>query len=356
MASYRKRQSGRWRAQIRRKRYRPQTRTFRTKALAEAWVRSIEFEMDQGCFLPQNEVARTTLGELLEPYRREVTAHKKGRVDESYRIGRLMRHHLSERYIGSLRGVDITLYRDELLMHVTADTLRRELSILSQVFEVSRKEWGIFVHNPVRDIRLPSKNRPRDRRLNRSEVAAEDEQTRLFDACRRCRNPYLLPLVRLALDTAMRQGELLNLRWEHIDFKRRTAFLPDTKHGESRMVPLSGTAIAVLSALPRSITGGVFPSYSINAVEKAFVRARRHAGIHDLRFHDPRHEATTRFFELGLNIMEVAAITGHKDIRMLTRYTHFRAEDIAVQLAELDTSLPTDPSQLLNISGHFRDV
>lgn len=333
MASYRKRQSGHWQAQIRRRGYRSQTRTFRTKAAAEAWVRSIEIEMDQGCFLPQNEAARTTLGELLERYRREVTIYKKGRVDESHRIGRLKRHDLAQRYIGSIRGVDIALYRDRRLKHVTGDTLRRELSILSQVFEVSRKEWGIFVHNPVRDIRLPPKNRPRDRRLNRSELAVEDEQTRLFDACRRCRNPYLFPLVRLALETAMRQGELLTLRWEHVDLKRRTAFLPDTKNGDSRTVPLSGSAISILSALPRSITGDVFPGYTRNAVKKAFVRARQRADIQDLRFHDLRHEATTRFFEMGLNIMEVAAITGHKDIRMLSRYTHLRAEDLAQKLA-----------------------
>ncbi len=175
MASYRKRQSGRWQAQIRRKGYRSQTRTFRTKAAAEAWVRSIEIEMDQGRFVPQNDAARTTLGELLERYRREVTLYKKGHIDESHRIRRLKRHDLAQRYIGSIRGVDIALYRDRRLKHVTGDTLRRELSILSQVFEVSRKEWGIFVHNPVRDIRLPVKNRPRDRRLKRAELAAEDE-------------------------------------------------------------------------------------------------------------------------------------------------------------------------------------
>ncbi len=131
----------------------------------------------------------------------------------------------------------------------------------------------------------------------------------------------------------MRQGELLKLRWEHIDLKRRTAFLPDTKNGDSRLVPLSGTAISVVSTLPRSITGDVFPGYTRNAVKKAFARARDRAGIEDLRFHDLRHEATTRFFEMGLNIMEVAAITGHKDIRMLSRYTHLRAEDIALKLA-----------------------
>jgi len=335
MASYRKRKSNRWQAQIRRKGYRPQTRTFRTKAAAEAWVRSIENQMDQGCFLPQNEAVRTTLGELLERYRREVTVHKRGHVDESHRIGRLKRHRLAGRYIGSIRGVDIALYRDERLQWVTGDTLRRELSILSQVFELSRMEWGIFVHNPIRDIRLPPKNRPRDRRLDRSAVATEDEQTRLFCACRRCRNPYLLPLVRLALETAMRQGELLKLRWEHVDLKRRTAFLPDTKNGDSRTVPLSARAVSILTTLPRSITGDVFPGYTRNAVKKAFVRARERAGIDDLRFHDLRHEATTRLFELGLNIMEVAAITGHKDIRMLSRYTHLRAEDLAEKLAQL---------------------
>ena len=150
---------------------------------------------------------------------------------------------------------------------------------------------------------------------------------------RRCRNTYLLPLVRLALETAMRQGELLNLRWEHIDLKRCTALLPDTKNGESRTVPLSGPAVSILNALPRSIMGDVFASYTRNAVKKAFDRARQSACLRDLRFHDLRHEATTRFFEMGLNVMEVAAITGHKDIRMLSRYTHLRAEDIALKLA-----------------------
>ena len=335
MASYRKRPSGRWQAQIRSKGYRSQTQTFKTKAAAEVWVRSIEIEMDYGYFQLQNEATRTTLGELLERYRREVTPLKKGHVDERHRIDQLKRHHLAERYISSIRGVDIALYRDERLKKVTGDTLRRELSILSQVFEVSRKEWGIFVHNPVRDIRLPPKNRPRDRRLQRSNVATEDEQTRLFDACRQCRNPFLLPLVQLALETAMRQGELLKLRWQHVDLKRRTAYLPDTKNGEARTVPLSVTAVSVLSDLPRSRTGDVFPNCTRNAVKKAFVRARERAGIQDLRFHDLRHEATTRLFELGLNVMEVAAITGHKDIRMLSRYTHLRAEDLAQKLARL---------------------
>ena len=158
------------------------------------------------------------------------------------------------------------------------------------------------------------------------------EEARLLEACQQARNPWLLPIVQLALETAMRQGELIRLRWEHIDLNRRTAHLPDTKNGESRTVPLSTTAVRVLRALPRSLHGQVFPGVTTEAIKRAYIRAVRRAGIEDLRFHDLRHEATTRLFEKGLNIMEVASITGHKDLRMLRRYTHLKAEDLAIKL------------------------
>ena len=198
--------------------------------------------------------------------------------------------------------------------------------LLGHVFEVARKEWGIQVHNPVRDIKLPANGRPRDRRLQAG------EEPRLLVACQEARNPWLLPIVQLALETAMRQGELIRLRWEHIDLSRRTAHLPDTKNGEARTVPLSTTAIRVLRALPRSLHGQVFPGITTEAIKRAYIRAVRRAGIENLRFHDLRHEATTRMFEKGLNIMEVATITGHKDLRMLRRYTHLKAEDLARKL------------------------
>jgi integrase len=147
----------------------------------------------------------------------------------------------------------------------------------------------------------------------------ESEETRLLKACRKARNPFLLPVVQLALETAMRQDELVSLRWENIDLSRRIARLPDTKNGESRTVPLSTTSIKVLRELPRSIHGQVFPGLTTEAVKRAYIRATRSASIENLRFHDLRHEATTRLFEKGLNIMEVASITGHKDLRMLRR-------------------------------------
>ena len=130
----------------------------------------------------------------------------------------------------------------------------------------------------------------------------------------------------------MRQGEIVHLRWEHIDLTRRTAHLPDTKNGEPRTVPLSRAAIETLRALPRSLHGDVFPGLTTEAIKRSFSRATRRAQIVDFRFHDLRHEATTRLFERGLNIMEVSSVTGHKDLRMLRRYTHLRAEDLAQKL------------------------
>nr|WP_241160289.1 MULTISPECIES: site-specific integrase [Acidithiobacillus] len=120
----------------------------------------------------------------------------------------------------------------------------------------------------------------------------------------------------------------MDLRWENIDFSRKTAVFYDTKNGDDRTAPLSSAAVAVLHSLPRDLAGRVFP-ISEPAVEQGWRRARKHAVIEDLHFHDLRHEATSRLFEKGLNPMQVAAITGHKTLQMLKRYTHLRAEDLA---------------------------
>ncbi len=332
MATFRKRGPYQWQAQVRKKGHACQTKTFETRAAAEQWAREIEYEIDRGIFVSRAEAETTTLRELLERYREEVTPLKKGAAPESARIDALLRHTLSARIVASLRGVDIARYRDERLTKVTPATVKRDLVVLSHLFEVTRKEWGIHVHNPVRDIKLPPNSRARDRRLQLDKGGEDSEERRLLNACLEARNPYLLPIVRLALETAMRQGELVGLRWEYVDLARRIAHLPDTKNGEARTVPLSSTAVNVLRALPRGLHGEVFPGLTTEAIKRAFARARRRAEIEDLHFHDLRHEATTRLFERGLNIMEVATITGHKDLRMLRRYTHLKAEELARKL------------------------
>jgi len=127
------------------------------------------------------------------------------------------------------------------------------------------------------------------------------------------------------------QKKSVGLQWSDVDLKKRTAHLPTTKNGEARTVPLSSRSVTVLDALPRNLDGRVFGT-TYEGIHQAFVRACKRAGIDDLRFHDLRHEATSRFFEKGLNPMQVSAVTGHKTLQMLKRYTHLKAEDLAKML------------------------
>ena len=200
MATFRKRGVYQWQAQVRKKGQPLQTKTFETRALAEQWARAIEVEMDKGVFISRAEAESTTLKELLERYLEEITPLKKGAASETNRLRALMRLPMARRYVAGIRGMDIARFRDERLQKVTPSTVKRDLVLLGHVFEVARKEWGLYCHNPVRDIKLPTDNKPRNRRLH------EGEETRLLEACRQARNPWLLPIVQLALETAMRQG------------------------------------------------------------------------------------------------------------------------------------------------------
>jgi len=153
----------------------------------------------------------------------------------------------------------------------------------------------------------------------------------MVDGCERGRSPLLAPIIRFAIETGMRRGEIVNVRWEDIDFETSTLHIPITKNGHSRTIPLTEEAGGILKALP-SADERVFP-VSGNAIRLAWDRLKRRVGIEDLHFHDLRHEAISRFFEMGLSVPEVALISGHRDYRMLFRYTHLRAEDVAKKLA-----------------------
>jgi integrase len=320
-----------------------------TKAEAEREAAIVESEIARGQYQDRREVEATTLGEALDRYEREISSGKKTHDKEKGMITRLRKHDLAHRSIASLRGVDFAGYRDERLAAGLANnSVRLELALLRHLWTIGIKEWGWPVVNPIASIRLPIPAKGRERRLSRDlSPAAEGEEpkteeTRLLEACQASRSKFLEPIVRLALATGMRQGEILGLEWERIDLEKKTAHLPDTKNGTARTVPLSSVAVGVLKGLLpggdadnvtplKAMTGLVFPIGQMGVVH-AFERACKKAGIAGLRFHDLRHEATSRFFERGLGIQEVAAITGHKTLQMLKRYTHLRAEDLAAKL------------------------
>ena len=181
--------------------------------------------------------------------------------------------------------------------------------------------------NPVNKVKMPPSSPARNRRLE------DGEFERLEEAAKQTKNPHIWPIIVFAIETGMRRGEILGLQWEHVDVDRRIAFLPLTKNGSSREVPLSTKAALVLARQrQRNDTPSPFP-VTPNGFRLAWDRLRSRTGLSDLRFHDLRHEAISRFFELGLNIPEVAVISGHKDPRMLFRHTHLRAEELVAKLS-----------------------
>jgi integrase len=338
MAAITKRKSG-YQAEIRRKGFPTVSKVFDSRKDAEAWARLIESEMDRGCFINRTEAEKTTLGDVLTRYKREITPNKKSAESEVLRINKFLRDEIICSYkISALTGKVLAQWRDKRLSEVSGSSVNRELNLISHALNVARKEWGIHSENPVSFIQRPRHNRPRERRLSVNERQALLQEVEV--SARRLNgtfevggthNPWVKPVVLVALETAMRMGELLSLRWGDVDVIKRIAVLHDTKNGERRVVPLSSIAINVLALLPRSIDGRVFP-VSREALKRAFSRACERGGLQDFHFHDLRHEATSSLFERGLNVMEVASITGHKTLHMLRRYTHLKAEDLALKL------------------------
>ncbi len=326
MASITKRATG-YQAEIRRRGFPTVSKMFKTKRDAEAWARAYETEMDRGDYVDRTEAERTTLGELLERYMREVTPHKKSADSETIRVKRLIREEsLCQHKATALTGKLLAEWRDKRLQEVTGSTVSREIDILSHAINTARREWGIHINNPVGLIRRPKHNKSRERRL-----LADEEAKLLHELESKTRNPWIKHVVVFAVETGMRRGEILSLVWGNVDLQKRIARLVDTKNGEGRSVPLTLKATALIGSLPRSIDGRVFATTE-EAVKLAFARAVERARIDDLHFHDLRHEAISRLFEKGLNVMEVASISGHKTLQMLKRYTHLEAEKLITKL------------------------
>ena len=316
-----------WQAKVRKKGFPSQTKVFRTKADAQAWAASVEGEMVRGLWRDRSASESTTLKECIDRYLSEVTTHKKNGHPEELKLQQWLRRPIACRFMSAIRGKDIAdVIKDMEGEGKSKNTIRLHLAVISHLFKVARTEWGMeSITNPVDAVRKPKLPQGRDRRL------VGNEEDRLLSACRADENPDILYIVQFAIETAMRRSEICGLRWENVNLSGRVAMLPDTKNGTVRRVPLSSVALAVLAALPRRLDGLVW-DVKADTVTRAFERVCHRAAIDDLRFHDLRHEATSRLFEKGFNPMEVSAITGHKTLQMLKRYTHLRAEDLAKRM------------------------
>lgn len=247
------------------------------------------------------------------------------------------------------------------MTEVAASTVQKDLAVISHLFTVARREWGIEVSNPISNIKIDVPDNSRSRRLEDGEEAALIEALTPVSGRGQTRSPVMIPLVRLAIETAARQSELLALTWGDVDFdklairirgKARTDGKCRTKNKDQyRDVPMSPVAKAVLEQLRDSKVvqiGKVLPisaQVTKNAFASAVARARatheadnktkgtlpHPSFMMDLTFHDLRHEATSRLAGI-YQIHELMKITGHSSTRMLARYYHPRVEDLAKKL------------------------
>ncbi|AVX02570.1 putative integrase/recombinase [Maritalea myrionectae] len=336
MATFRKR-NAKWQAQVRRAGFTTSTKSFHTKADALAWARKVEREADKGIDAQQRETLQnTTVSELLERYRDDVTPNKRGSASERYRIKTFLAQSWASTSLDKLSTKAFAAYRDERLLEVKPNSVVRELGLLRAIFATAINEWDIrLTQNPIAGVRFPRSNDARCRRLHNVEL-----ETLLTEACN-CSSPFLNAAILLSLETGLRRGELLNVSIHHVDFELSTLLVPMTKTGRPRNIPLTNQAVTLLKGMQgkADLVDGKLFACTPNALRLAWERCRKRASrscssVADFRFHDLRHEAISRFFERGLSIPEVALISGHKDLRMLFRYTHLNPADVARKLNE----------------------
>lgn len=344
MATITKTSSGSWKALIRRKGWPTIIKTFRIRRDAEDWARTTEDEIIRGIYVPRSDSEKLTLANALDRYQRDISSTKKATTQqrEKSRI-KQVRNALGNYSLASLTTDTIAKYRDGRLADGKSNnTVRLELALLSHLYTTAIREWGLGIAvNPVTNVRKPSPGKGRDRRLD------EQEEVLLLAACNEHSNPFLGWMVRLALYTAMRHGEIVNLTRSQVNLSKRTLFLSDTKNNTVRTVPLTDKAYeTIVEVLDFPIRpddtdllfygnpgrdGKRRPYQSGRVWDEALARS----GLTNLKFHDLRHEATSRFVEAGLSDQQVSSITGHKSMQMLKRYTHLRNEDLVSMIKNI---------------------
>ena len=327
MATIRQRQNKSWQVIIRRKGFPQQSRVFNMREDAVRWARVIEAEFDKGWVKNYTQLDGTLFSDLIRRYLEEVSPTKRSYVREISRL-KLINKHFGQYSLSQLNPEKVALFRDlRLSGGCSGATVIKDINSISHVIEVAIREWGYHaLLNPTKFIRKPKRVSHRVRRL------AQDEEVILLSYAKESSSLMLEVIIIFAIETAMRLGELMKATWD--DVGKGLLTLHDSKNGEARVVPLSSLAQNIICKLPKSFaTRRIFWCWnSVSSFQSTWQRLVRRAGLKGLRFHDLRHEAISRFFEMGLNPMEVAAISGHKSMQVLKHYTHIKPEYLVKKL------------------------
>lgn len=326
-----------WFAQIRRKGHKSISKSFSTKGMAAEWARKIERDMDTMDFQDGRLMSKVTLGELINKYIEEIGSVKPFGRNKAAVLAQL------KATLGKLTLPELTA--DRLTEHIRSRhkagaggvTIGVELTYLGGIYRAAIQLWKMPIdvstisaaRANLRYMGLSTKSEERSRRPTTDEI---DRICNWFKAKPRQKVP-MPDLIRFAIESAMRAGEIINLKWADLNETDRTIVIRDRKHptekkGNDQEVPLLGTAFEIVKRQPK-IEGEdrIFP-VTDGTISSLFPRACKALGIEDLRFHDLRHEGVSRLFEQEYTIEQVALVSGHRDWKMLARYTQIRAKDL----------------------------
>ena len=311
MAYFRKR-LGKWQCVIRIKGYPATSKTFVLKKDAEVWAKNIELKY----FREENDILKKDyplFKDCLIKYRDEIVSHKRSKDMENKLVKYLLNESFVNLKLNLVNNSVIAQYRDRSLKYLKPSSVIRRLAIISHLFSIARKEWGYKIENPVLDIRKPKISEPRNRRFS------DDELNRLINGNKT--SSKMKAIIQIALETGMRQGEILSIKSEHI--KDQTLFIPITKT-IPRTIVLTKKAHEIINnfKLPFGLSG-IY-------VSKKFKKLCNFYNIKDAKFHDLRRQALTNFMkDKNLTVAETMQISGHSDPRVLLKtYNNLKIEDI----------------------------
>ena len=317
-----------FRVRIHRKDNKSISRSFKTELEALQWLKKTEAQLELGLYEDEvkNHISlKVGFGEAVEKYIPTYSVHKGNHKTEAG-ILRILASRWEGRSLNAISKQDIVLLKEELLAKGrAASTVNHYLNALSQLYQIAINEWGLKLNNPISGIKRMPEPQGRMKRLSK------EAEVTLLCYCIRLKLSYLADMIIVALETGMRCGEILSMRWVDVDFINRRVLLRHTKNGDSRQVPLTSRAKEVFEKLTSQNTSDLVFPHCRWAIRRHFIRvvkesAKTHKGAQnpftDLRFHDLRHEALSRLSDKGLNVIELAHISGHKTLAMLRRYTH----------------------------------
>ena len=337
-----------YRVKVRLKGYPSHSATFERLTDAKKWAQHIESAIREGRHFKTTEAKRHTLAELIDRYIKIVLPSKPKAIQKQTALLQRWKDG-----IGSYALIDVTPSviaecRDKLASEITLRgkvrspaTVNRYMAALSIALSTAMKEWGWLDDTPMRKVTKGKESRGRVRFLS------DDERTHLLKACKESSNPYLYPIVVLALSTGMRQGEIMGLTWDVVDLNEGRAILHETKNGERRAIAITGHALELLKDLckvRRIDIKLLFPAKE-NAPQKPqkhmdlrtpWERAVKKAELQDFKFHDLRHSAASYLAMNGASLAEIAEVLGHKTLHMVKRYAHLSEGHTARVVASMN--------------------